>query len=119
MLRIDLVRNLPARGCEYLSSLTAPTSSLFLTQYEKTKIKSKKAKTAKKTTCWGGAGKSLKKLGSGIGGLSTTQKVAGGAAIVALGLSFLAKRRNNAQTADSAPDATAAEESLATMEDGL
>ena len=85
---------------------------------KKTKTKNKKA--AKKTTLFGGAGKSLKKLGNGIGGLSTTQKVAGGAAIVALGLSFLTKRRNGSQAAaDTSPDATSAEENLATMEDGL
>lgn len=84
------------------------------------KTKTKKVKSGKKTTLLAGAGKSLKKLGSNIGGLSTTQKVAGGAAIVALGLSFLAKRRNGSQSAaEATSDATAAEESLATMEDGL
>ncbi len=84
----------------------------------KTKGKNKKVKPAKKTTLLG-AGKSLKKLGSGFGGLSTTQKVAGGAAIVALGLSFLAKRRNGQSTASSsATDASGAEENLTNLADG-
>ena len=79
--------------------------------------KSKKNKTSKKTLL-GGAAKSLKKIGkgtaNGIGGLSTAKKVLGGAALVALGLSYLAKRRNGSAEL-TAPDATAAEENMASM----
>lgn len=86
------------------------------------KNKTKKGRATKNTknkTLLGGAGKSLRKLGSGIGRLSTTQKVAGGAAIVALGLSLLNKRRKGSKaTADTSPDATGAEQNLATMDGG-
>lgn len=81
--------------------------------------KTKKNKVGKKkTTLLGGAGKSLKRLGkgtaNGIGGLSTTQKVVGGAALVALGLNYLSKRRGK-KTAATA-DATAAEQNLSAMD---
>ncbi|GAB3289813.1 hypothetical protein ACFQT0_08935 [Hymenobacter humi] len=80
------------------------------------KTKKTKAAKNKKTTLLGGAGKSLRRLGkgtaNGIGGLSTTQKVVGGAALVALGLNFLNKRRGKKATAD----ATAAEENLSAMD---
>lgn len=81
----------------------------------------KKVKATKKTGLLGGAGRSIKKLGSGIGGLSTTQKVAGGAALVALGLSYLAKRRGSGSSVaapTNAPDAAGAEQSLAAMDGG-
>lgn len=84
--------------------------------------KTKKAKVAKakKTSLFGGT-KSLKKLGKGtsrrIGGLSTLQKVAGGAAIVALGLSFLGKRKGVfGGAATATPDATGAEQNLTAMD---
>jgi hypothetical protein len=83
------------------------------------KTKNKKSKAGKKTLL-GGAGKSLKKLGKGtassIGGLSTTKKVLGGAALVALGLSYLSKRRRGL-TSNGSADATAAEDNLSAMED--
>ncbi len=83
------------------------------------KNKAGKNKAGKKTTLLGGAAKSLKKLGrgtaNGIGGLSTTSKVVGGAALVALGLSYFNKRRNNANATD-ATDATAAEQNLTAMD---
>lgn len=80
----------------------------------------RKNKAAKKTSLFGGAGKSIKKLGRGIGGLSMTQKVAGGA-LLALGLSYLAKRRgssggSSAEAAPSPADVAGAEQSLATMD---
>ncbi|WP_310392786.1 hypothetical protein [Hymenobacter sp.] len=80
--------------------------------------KTKKNKAGKKTTLLGGATKRLRKLGqgtaTGIGGLSTTQKVVGGAALVALGLSYLTKRRDKkAASADGA----AAEHSLSAMDE--
>lgn len=83
--------------------------------------KNKKSKAGKKSLL-GGAAKSLKKLGKGtsrrIGGLSTTQKVVGGAALVALGLNYLSKRvRGSATATNGASDATAAEENLASMEE--
>jgi hypothetical protein len=86
---------------------------------KKDKSKKKKAgKPAKKTTLFSGAGKSLKKLGkgTGLGKLSTTQKVLGGAALLAVGLGYLGKRRSSTPAATPNPDATAAEESLASME---
>ena len=73
--------------------------------------KNKKQKTGKKTLL-GGAAKTIKKL-------TTTQKVVGGAALVALGLSYLSKRRGRGKISASSaasPDAVAAEESLASME---
>ena len=86
--------------------------------------KKNKVKIDKKTTLLGGAAKSLKKLTKGtassISGLSTTQKVVGGAALVALGLSYLAKRQGGStvETTDATSDAVVAEENLATLEDG-
>ena len=85
--------------------------------------KKNKVKIDKKTTLLGGAAKSLKKLTKGtassISGLSTTQKVVGGAALVALGLSYLAKRQGSTvETTDATSDAVVAEENLATLEDG-
>ncbi|WP_426062174.1 hypothetical protein [Hymenobacter sp. B1770] len=86
------------------------------------KNKAVKNKAGKKTSILGGATKSLKKLGKGtansIGGLSTTSKVVGGAALVALGLSYLNKRRNKSTTTvtDTSSDATAAEQSLSAMD---
>ena len=84
---------------------------------KKTKDKTKKSKPAKKSL-FGGASKSLKKLGKRK--LSTTQKVVAGAALAAIGLGLLAKRRKagaptEAET-DSTTDATAAEENLAAMD---
>lgn len=84
--------------------------------------KNKKNKAAKKPTLLGGAAKSLKKLGKGtanrIGSLSTTKKVLGGAALVALSLSFLSKRRSAAAESGNSPvDAAGAEDSLAAMAD--
>ena len=84
--------------------------------------KTKKNKAAKKAGLLGGAAKSLKKLGKGtskgFGRLSTTQKVVGGAALVALGLNYISKRRAKAGSpvSDTTPDATAAEENLAAMD---
>lgn len=83
----------------------------------------RKVKATRKTSLFGGAGKSIKKLGSGIGGLSTTQKVAGGAALVALGLSYLAKRRGGSSSlapasATNAANAAGAEQSLTAMDGG-
>lgn len=81
--------------------------------------KTKKNKIGKKTSLLGGATKSLRRLGKGttskIGGLSTTQKVVGGAALVALGLNYLSKRRSKTATpADTG--AAAAEENLSAMD---
>jgi hypothetical protein len=83
--------------------------------------KTKKNKAAKKATLLGGATKSLKKLGKGktFGKLSTTQKVVGGAALVALGLSYLSKRRKAGAAAsetDTTTDAAAAEQNLAALD---
>lgn len=83
--------------------------------------KNKKAKDTKKKPLFGGT-KSLKKLGKGtsqrLGGLSTLQKVAGGAAIVALGLSFLAKRQGvfAGPPTSPTPDATGAEQNLTALD---
>ena len=86
--------------------------------------KTKKNKAAKKQTLLGGAAKSLKKLGKGtsrrIGGLSTTQKVVGGAALVALGLNYLSKRMGSSDIpapgdATTTADGVAAEDTLAAM----
>ena len=76
--------------------------------------KNKKNQPAKKTTLLGGAAKSLKKLGKGPGRLSTTQKVVGGAALVALGLRLLSKRRGG--KAAPAADTAAAEQNLAALD---
>ncbi|SFQ67010.1 hypothetical protein [Hymenobacter arizonensis] len=86
------------------------------------KNKAVKTKAGKKTSILGGATKSLKKFGRGtansIGGLSTTSKVVGGAALVALGLSYLNKRRGQAAATatDTSSDANAAEQSLSAMD---
>lgn len=82
------------------------------------KNKSKKTKAGKKSLL-DGATKSLKKLtkGSAFTKLTTTQKVLGGAALLAVGLGYLGKRRTSTPAA-AGPDATAAEESLASMEGG-
>ena len=86
--------------------------------------KTKKNKPAKQKSMLGGAAKSLKKLGKGtsrrISRLSTTQKVVGGAALVALGLNYLSKRLGSADIpaptdATTTADGLAAEESLAAM----
>lgn len=79
--------------------------------------KTKKTKNGKKTSLLGGATKSLRKLGRGtansISGLSTTQKVVGSAALMALGLSYFSKR--NGKPAVAAGTA-AAEHSLNAMD---
>ncbi|SNR63820.1 hypothetical protein [Hymenobacter mucosus] len=86
---------------------------------KKNKIKDKKKKTGKNTLL-GGASKSLKKIGKGTGlaKLTTAQKVLGGAALVAVGLGYLGQRRKStiATPPKVTTDATAAEESLASME---
>ena len=82
--------------------------------------KTKKIKNGKKTSLLGGATKSLRKLGRGtansISGLSTTQKVVGSAALVALGLSYFSKRNGKHAVAAGTDDATAAEHSLNAMD---
>ncbi|SNC76189.1 hypothetical protein SAMN06265337_3259 [Hymenobacter gelipurpurascens] len=80
--------------------------------------KTKNKKKSGKKSLFGGAAKSLKKLGkgSGLGRLSTTQKVLGGAALVAVGLSYFGKRRISTPATPPTSDATAAEQSLASME---
>lgn len=88
--------------------------------------KDKKSKAAGKKggkKVAGSTGKTFRKLGKGLGGLSTTQLVAGGAALAALGVSYLVARRNRAAAAASggaadAPDAAGAEQNLATMAGG-
>ena len=87
---------------------------------KKTKDKARKNKAGKKATLLGGAAKSIKNLRKRK--LSTAQKVLGGAALVALGVGYLAKRlsgndlpaRPDATT--TAADADAAETSLAAMD---
>lgn len=83
--------------------------------------KIKKKKADKKANLLGGATKSLKKLGKGkaFGKLSTTQKVVGGAALVALGLGYLAQRRKAGAATpetDATSDAAAAEQNLAALD---
>ncbi len=85
--------------------------------------KNKKNKAGKKTSLLRGAARSLKRLGKGtansLGKLSTTQKVVGGASLVALGLSYLSKRQAKASAsagANTTPDSTAAEENLAALD---
>ena len=81
--------------------------------------KNKKNKASKKAGLLGGAAKSLKKLGqrTGIGRLSTAQKVVGGATLVALGVRYLARHRRATSEAVAAPpaDVAGAEQNLATM----
>jgi hypothetical protein len=81
------------------------------------KTKSKKSKPAK-AGLLGGAAKSLKKLRKRK--LSTTQKVVAGAALAAIGLGLLAKRRKADASSDAAPDvatdASAAEQNLAALD---
>jgi hypothetical protein len=86
---------------------------------KKTKEKAKKNKAGKKTTLLAGAAKSIKGLRKSK--LSTTQKVLGGAALVALGVGYLAKRLGGADLparpdATTTADADAAETSLAAMD---
>ena len=80
-------------------------------------MKKNKKNKADKKPLFSRTAKSIRKLRknavNSIGGLSTAQKVVGGATLVALGLSYLAKRRNNSATDAST---TGAEESLAAME---
>ena len=89
---------------------------------KKTKDKASKNKAGKKNTLLSGAAKSIKSLRKSK--LSTTQKVLGGAALVALGVGYLAKRLNGADlparsdATTTAADADAAESSLAAMEAG-
>jgi hypothetical protein len=83
------------------------------------KKKNKKAgKAAGKKSLFAGAGKSLKKLGkgTGLGRLTTTQKVLGGAALLAAGLGYLGQRRKSTPAATPSTDASAAEETLASMD---
>ena len=86
---------------------------------KKTQDKAKKNKADKKGALLSGAAKSIKNLRKRK--FSTTQKVVGGVALVALGVSYLAKRlstndlpaRSDATTTGA--DADAAESSLAAM----
>ena len=85
---------------------------------KKTKDKTKKNKAGKKATLLGGAVKSIRGLRKRK--LSTAQKVLGGAALVALGVSYLAKRLNGNDLpvrpdATTTADADAAETNLAAM----
>lgn len=85
------------------------------------KLKDKK-KSVKKTGLLGGAAKSLRKLGKGttrrIGGLSTTQKVVGATTLVALGLSYLNKRRKAGAAPNNLSESAAyAEENRAALDD--
>ena len=85
------------------------------------KLKDKK-KSAKKTGLLRGAAKSLGKLGRGtskrIGGLSTTQKVVGATTLVALGLSYLNKRRKATAASDELTElAAGAEENLVALDE--
>ncbi len=83
----------------------------------------KKIKPAKKKTVL----KSLKKLGkkSGLGKLSTTQKVVGGAALLAAGLGVLAQRTGffaapdtDRTDATTTTDAAEAEQNLNSLDGG-
>jgi hypothetical protein len=69
---------------------------------KKTKTKTNKTKKAGKKSLLGGAAKSLRKLGKGsVGKLSTTQKVVGGTALLALGLGYLATKRGGSAGAST------------------
>ena len=112
------------RGCNYVASLLFPVPYIITFILLRIMKKTQKNKVSKKSSLLGGAAKSLKKLSRGtsrrIGGLSTTQKVVGGAALVALGLSYLSKRLGPSDIpaptdATTTADAGAAEETLATM----
>lgn len=87
---------------------------------KKTKDKAKKKKAGKNATLLGGAAKSIKNLRKSK--LSTTQKVLGGAALVALGVGYLAKRLNGTDlpartdATTTAADVDAAESNLAAMD---
>ena len=70
---------------------------------KKTKDKAKKNKAGKNATLLGGAAKSIKNLRKRK--LSTAQKVLGGAALVALGVGYLAKRLSDSDL-PARPDAT-------------
>ncbi|WP_165768420.1 hypothetical protein [Hymenobacter amundsenii] len=92
------------------------------TSKDKPKV-AKKIKPAKKKTVL----KSLKKLGkkSGLGKLSTTQKVVGGAALLAAGLGVLAQRTGffagldaDAPDAATTTDAAEAEQNLNSLDGG-
>ena len=80
------------------------------------KPKDSKKKAGKKM--FGGASKSLRKLGkrTGVSKLTTAQKVVGGAALAAIGLGLLAKRRADATNAADPADASAAEQNLAALD---
>lgn len=89
---------------------------------KKNKKAKDKSKTAQKTTLLRGATESLRKLSKGttnsIGRLSTTQKVVGGATLLALGLNYLNKRRRatgDSTAASPTPDAAGAEQNLADL----
>lgn len=86
---------------------------------KKTKDKARKNKAGKKSTLLSGAAKSIRNLRKSK--LSTTQKVLGGAALVALGVGYLAKHLNGSDLpvrpdATTTADADAAESSLAAMD---
>ncbi|QKG54229.1 hypothetical protein [Hymenobacter sp. BRD67] len=82
--------------------------------------KDKKRKAAKKKqSLLGGAAKSLKKLSkgtaTGVGRLSTTQKIVTGVALGALGISYLMKQLSKGKAAVTADDVEVAEHHLASL----
>jgi hypothetical protein len=83
--------------------------------------KTKKNKAGKKTLL-GGANKSLKKFSKvtkRVGKLSTAQKVVGGAALLAAGITYLVRKQaKTSAVAGTSPDATGAEAALATLSEG-
>ncbi|GAA4056039.1 hypothetical protein GCM10022409_49170 [Hymenobacter glaciei] len=86
---------------------------------KKTKNKAKKSKPGKSTTLLSGAAKSIKGLRKTK--LSTAQKMLGGAALVALGVGYLAKCLSGSDLparpdATTTADADAAESNLAAMD---